>query len=52
MAGWIGVYDEQYRACCIELGERTGLYKDEIVSKGCTPSYLPEFITIEYNKRN
>lgn len=51
-AGWIGVYDEQYRARLIELGERTGLYKDEFVSKGCTPSYLPEFITMEYNKRN
>ncbi|RZM24955.1 MAG: DNA alkylation repair protein, partial [Pedobacter sp.] len=22
------------------------------VSKGCTPDYLPEFITIESNKRN
>ena len=51
-AGWIGVYDEKNRARCIKLGEKTGLYKDEIVSKGCTPSYLPEFITIEFNKRN
>lgn len=50
-AGWIGVYDEKHRARCIKLGEKTGLYKDEIVSKGCTPSYLPEFITIEVNKR-
>ncbi|WP_042221859.1 DNA alkylation repair protein [Oceanobacillus manasiensis] len=50
-AGWIGVYDEQNRARCIKLGERTGLYKDEKVSKGCTPSYLPEFIRIEVNKR-
>ncbi|KPB04165.1 DNA alkylation repair protein [Bacillus sp. CHD6a] len=50
-AGWIGVYDEKYRARCIKLGENTGLYKDEMVSKGCTPSYLPEFITIEVNKR-
>ncbi|WP_353626399.1 hypothetical protein [Bacillus sp. JCM 19041] len=45
------VYDETYRARCIKLGEKTGLYKDEIVSKGCTPNYLPEFITIEVNKR-
>lgn len=51
-AGWIGVYDEKNRARCIKLGERTGLYKDEIVAKGCTPSYLPEFITIEFNKRH
>ena len=50
-AGWIGVYDEKYRARCIQLGEKTGLSKDEIVAKGCTPSYLPEFIRIEVNKR-
>ncbi len=50
-AGWIAVYDEMYRARCIELGKKTGLYKDEMVSKGCTPNYLPEFITIEVNKR-
>ena len=39
-AGWIGVYDEQYRERCIKIGEKTGLYKDEKVSKGCTPNYL------------
>ncbi|MFS0725192.1 DNA alkylation repair protein [Paenibacillus sp. 1P07SE] len=50
-AGWIGVYDQTYRARCIELGEKTGLYKDEMVSKGCTPNYLPEFIAMEVNKR-
>ncbi|MFC5735560.1 DNA alkylation repair protein [Cytobacillus gottheilii] len=51
-AGWIGVYDEKQRARCITLGEKTGLYKDEKVAKGCTPSYLPEFIAIEANKRH
>ncbi|MEL4024805.1 DNA alkylation repair protein [Lysinibacillus endophyticus] len=51
LAGWIGVYDENYRERCIKIGERTGLYKDEHVSKGCTPNYLPEFIRIEVNKR-
>lgn len=51
-AGWIGVYNEKYRTRCIAIGEKTGLYKGEMVSKGCTPSYLPEFITIESNKRN
>src|SRR5690606_8528765 len=51
VAGWIGIYNEEHRARCIELGEKTGLYKDEMVSKGCTPNYLPEFITIEVNKR-
>jgi hypothetical protein len=51
-AGWIGVFEKQYRNRCIALGEKTGLYKGEMVSKGCTPDYLPEFITIESNKRN
>ena len=50
-AGWIGVYEKQYRRQCVALGEKTGLYKDEMVSKGCTPSYLPEFIRIEAGKR-
>lgn len=36
IAGWIGIYDQKYRARCIKLGENTGLYKDEMVSKGCT----------------
>lgn len=49
--GWIGVYQKKYRNRCIALGERTGLYKDEMVSKGCTPNYLPEFIAIESSKR-
>lgn len=51
-AGWIGVYEEHYRARCMALGEQTGLYKEEMVSKGCTPNYLPEFIAIEAKKRN
>src|SRR5690606_33314714 len=50
-AGWIGVYDEENRARCMKIGEKTALYKDEKVSKGCTPNYLPEFITMEVNKR-
>ena len=50
-AGWIGVFDEKHRARCIKLGEKTGLYRDEVVSKGCTPNYLPEFIAIEVGKR-
>ena len=51
-AGWIGVYEEQYRKHCVIIGEDTGLYKDEKVSKGCPPNYLPEFIMIESNKRD
>lgn len=51
-AGWIGVFDKKYRARCMEVGRKTGLYKAEMVSKGCTPDYLPEFIAIESKKRN
>lgn len=51
-AGWIGVHEKQYRSRCVTVGEKTGLYKGEMVSKGCTPNYLPEFIAIESNKRN
>ena len=49
-AGQIGKFQEKYRARCISIGENTGLYKDEIVAKGCTPSYLPKFIPIEVAK--
>ncbi|MCF0040379.1 DNA alkylation repair protein [Dyadobacter fanqingshengii] len=51
-AGWIGVFEKRYRDRCIAVGQNTGLYKGEMVSKGCTPDYLPEFIAIESNKRN
>lgn len=51
-AGWMGVYEKKFRNRCVALGEKTGLYKGEMVSKGCTPSYLPEFISMESNKRN
>ena len=49
-AGQIGKWDEKYRERCISIGENTGLYKDEIVPKNCTPSYLPKFIPIEVAK--
>lgn len=51
-AGQIGKWQEKYRARCISIGEHTGLYKDEMVAKNCTPSYLPEFIKIEVAKLN
>lgn len=51
-AGWIGVYEKKYRGRCIALGEKTGLYQGEMVSRGCTPNYLPAFIAMESNKRN
>lgn len=50
-AGWIGVYEPKLRARCVKLGKQSALYKDEIVAKNCTPSYLPEFIRIEVAKR-
>jgi 3-methyladenine DNA glycosylase AlkD len=51
LAGWIGVYEDEYQEELIQFGKELGLYKDEKVAKGCTPSYLPEFIRIEYEKR-
>lgn len=51
-AGWIGIFEPKLRSRCIKLGEKLGLYKDEPVSKNCTPSYLPEFIRIEAAKRD
>lgn len=50
-AGWIGIFEKQYRDQCIAMGEQHGLYKDDFVHKNCTPSYLPKFIEIEANKR-
>lgn len=49
-AGQIGVFQPEYRSRCIALGERTGLYRDEVVAKNCTPSYLPKFIPIQVAK--
>ncbi|MEP1035047.1 DNA alkylation repair protein [Ekhidna sp.] len=49
-AGQIGKWQEEYRDRCISIGEKTGLYKDEVVAKNCTPSYLPKFISIEVAK--
>lgn len=51
-AGQIGKWQTNYRYRCIAIGETTGLYKDEVVPKNCTPSYLPEFIRIEVAKLN
>ena len=49
-AAQIGIRQPEYRTRCIKLGERTGLYKNEMVSRGCTPNYLPEYIRIEVAK--
>ena len=49
-AAQIGIFQKEYRSRCIALGERVGLYKDEVVAKNCTPSYLPELIRIQVSK--
>lgn len=49
-AAQIGVFQPEYRERCIKLGERTGLYKHEMVAKNCTPNYLPDFINIQVAK--
>lgn len=49
-AGQIGKWQKTYRDRCIAIGEATGLYKDEVVPRNCTPSYLPDFIAIEVAK--
>src|SRR5690554_2411155 len=49
-AAQIGIFEEKYRSRCVGLGERTGLYKDEMVSKNCTPNYLPQFIAMQVEK--
>ena len=51
-AGWIGVFEPQFRDRCIQLGASLELYKEEKVPKNCTPNYLPEFIRIEVGKRS
>ncbi|MDW3192450.1 MAG: DNA alkylation repair protein [Cytophagales bacterium] len=50
-AGWIGVYDSTNRKRCIAIGIKTGLFKDEVIARGCTPNYLPAFIDTEVKKR-
>ncbi|WP_207425815.1 DNA alkylation repair protein [Pedobacter sp. SYSU D00535] len=49
-AAQIGIFQPELRARCIALGKRTGLYRDEIVPRGCTPNYLPELISIQVTK--
>jgi 3-methyladenine DNA glycosylase AlkD len=49
-AAQIGIFQPEFRARCIALGEQTGLYRDEVVKRGCTPNYLPELIAIQVAK--
>lgn len=46
----IGINEPEYRARCIALGEKVGLYIDEPVSKGCTSKYIPAWIDTEVAK--
>lgn len=47
----IGIHQPAYHARCVALGERTGLFRDEVVHRGCTPQFLPAYITVEVAKR-
>lgn len=46
----IGIFQKEYRERCIQIGKKTGLYKDEKVAKNCTPNYLPKYITMQVEK--
>lgn len=47
----IGIFQEEYRKRCIAIGLNTGLYKNEVVAKNCTPNYLPLYIDIQVAKQ-
>lgn len=49
-AAQIGIFQPEFRSRSIALGERIGLYKNDLVAKGCTPNYLPELIAIQVAK--
>ena len=49
-AAQIGIFQPEFRSRCIALGERIGLYRDDVVPKGCTPAYLPELISTQVAK--
>ncbi|MFC5269712.1 DNA alkylation repair protein [Adhaeribacter terreus] len=51
-AAQIGIFQPEHRSRCIALGERVGLYKDDMVPRNCTPNYLPELIAIQVAKLN
>ena len=51
-AAQIGIFQHEHRSRCMALGEQVGLYKDDLVPRGCTPNYLPELISIQVAKLN
>lgn len=40
----IGITHSVFTERCLEIGERLGVYKDVMVSKGCTSPYAPDWI--------
>ncbi|HYE60418.1 MAG TPA: hypothetical protein VD997_00350 [Phycisphaerales bacterium] len=50
-ACWIALHEEKFRPRVLKLGEKLGLYKDDLVPRNCTPAYLPEFVRVELAKR-
>jgi len=50
-ACWIALHEEAFRSRCLTLGQKLGLYKDDMVPRNCTPAYLPEFVRVEMAKR-
>lgn len=42
--GEIGIRYPEYRARCIDIGERLGVFKDYPTPKGCITPYAPEWI--------
>lgn len=49
-AAQIGIFQKDFRSRCIAIGENTGLYKDEMVARNCTPNYLPKYIAMQVAK--
>lgn len=41
---YIAVYNEEYYKRCINIAEKLGLYKNQVVAKGCTNAYAINWI--------
>jgi len=48
----IGVNYPEITQRCLELGERLGVYKEVMVSKGCTSPYAPDWIRAVLRRKN
>jgi 3-methyladenine DNA glycosylase AlkD len=47
----IGIHHPEHRDRVIAIGEKIGLYRDWPVSKGCTPPYVPVWVTAMVNRQ-